>query len=53
LEAKSEAFKKAAAELLTEARQLDASGQAHDHAGMGKGVDDVHAKYQALEKLFN
>ncbi|MGA2585869.1 MAG: hypothetical protein ABSF88_02415 [Candidatus Aminicenantales bacterium] len=53
LEAKSEAFKKAAAELLTEARQLDASGQAHDHAGMDKGVDDVHAKYQALEKLFN
>jgi hypothetical protein len=53
LEAKSEAFKKAAAELLTEARQLDASGQAHDHAGMDKGVDDVHAKYQALEKLFD
>jgi hypothetical protein len=53
LEAKSEAFKKAAAELLSAAKQLEASGQAHDHTGMDKGVDDVHAKYQALEKLFN
>lgn len=53
LEAKSEAFKKAAAELLNAAKQLDASGRAHDHTGMDKGVDDVHAKYQALEKLFD
>jgi len=53
LEAKGDAFQKAATELLTAAKQLDASGQAHDHAGMEKGVEDVHAKYQALEKLFN
>ena len=52
LEAKSEAFQKAASELLAAAKALDASGQAHDHDGMEKGVDAVHAKYEALQKLF-
>lgn len=52
LEAKSDAFQKAAAELLAAAKTLDASGQAHDHDGMEKGVDAVHAKYEALQKLF-
>lgn len=52
LEAKSDAFQKASAELLAAAKTLDASGQAHDHDGMEKGVDAVHAKYEALQKLF-
>lgn len=52
LDAKSDAFQKAAAELLAAAKTLDASGQAHDHDGMEKGVDAVHAKYEALQKLF-
>ena len=51
-EAKAEAFKKAAAELLEAAKALDAAGKAHDHAGMEAGVDQVHAKYQALEAIF-
>lgn len=53
LEAKTEAFQKAAADLLAAARTLDAAGQAHDHDGMEKGVDTVHAKYQALQGLFD
>ena len=51
-EAKAEEFKKAAAELVDAARALDAAGKNHDHEGMEKGVDVLHAKYQALEKLF-
>lgn len=53
LEAKAGEFKTAAAELLEAAKSLDAAGQAHDHAGMENGIDKLHAKYQALEKLFN
>jgi len=53
LEAKAGAFKTAAGELLEAAKALDAAGQAHDHTGMEKGVDTLHAKYQALEKLFD
>jgi hypothetical protein len=52
LEAKSEAFNKGAAELLDAARALDAAGKAHDHDGMEGGVEKVHAKYEALQKLF-
>jgi hypothetical protein len=52
LEAKSDAFNKAAAELLAATKALDAAGQAHDHAGMEAGVEKVHAKYQALQALF-
>lgn len=51
-ETKAEAFKKAAAELVDAAGALDAAGKNHDHEGMEKGVDVLHAKYQALEKLF-
>jgi molecular chaperone GrpE (heat shock protein) len=53
LEAKAGAFKTAAGELLDAAKALDAAGQAHDHAGMEKGVDTLHTKYQALEKIFD
>ncbi len=52
LEAKGEAFKKAAAELLDASKALDAAGNAHDHAGMEAGVEKVHTKYQALQALF-
>ena len=51
--AKSGAFKIAAAELVEAAKALDAAGKNHDHGGMEKGVDVLHAKYQALEKLFD
>ena len=53
LEPENEAFKTAAGELLEAAKGLDAACQAHDHAGMEKGVDTLHAKYQALEKIFH
>jgi len=53
LEAKAAAFKTAAAELLAAAKALDAAGQAHDHDGMEKGVDALHVKYQAVEKIFD
>jgi hypothetical protein len=52
-EAKTEAFKKAAAELVDAAKALDAAGKNHDHEGMEKGVDVLHTKYQAVEKLFD
>jgi hypothetical protein len=52
LEAKIDAFKKAAAELLEAAKALDGAGKAHDHAGMEAGVEKVHAKYEALQSLF-
>jgi hypothetical protein len=52
LEAKTEAFKKAAAELLDAAKALDAAGKAHDHPGMEAGVEKVHTKYVALQALF-
>ena len=50
--AKADDFKKAAAELLDAAKELDAAGKAHDHAGMETGVEKVHAKYEALQSLF-
>jgi len=50
--AKADAFKAAAAELLDAAKALDAAGKAHDHAGMETGVEKVHAKYEALQSLF-
>lgn len=53
LAAKSEAYKTAAAELVEAAKALDAAGNAHDHDGMLQGVDKLHAKYQALEKIFD
>jgi hypothetical protein len=52
LQAKSEAFGKAASELLAACKVLDAAGQGHDHAGMEAGVEKVHTKYQALQALF-
>jgi hypothetical protein len=52
LEAKTEAFQKAAAELLAAVKELEAASGAHDHDGMLSSVDKVHLKYQALEKIF-
>ncbi len=51
-EAKAGAFKTATVELLEAARTLDAAGKAHDHTGMEAGVEKVHAKYEALQALF-
>lgn len=53
LAAKAEEFKKAVAALIDAAKALDAAGKAHDHDGMEKGVDVLHAKYQAVEAVFN
>ncbi len=53
LEPKADAFRKAAADLLEAAKALDAAGQNHDHDGMLECVEVLHAKYQALEAVFN
>ncbi len=53
LAAKAEAYKAATAALVEAAKALDAAGNAHDHDGMEKGVDVLHAKYQAVEAIFN
>ena len=53
LQAKAADYTAAAAELLEAAKQLDAAAKSHDHQGMLDGVDRVHVKYQALEKIFN
>jgi hypothetical protein len=53
LAAKTEAYKTAVAELIAAAKALDTAGKNHDHDGMETGVDKLHAKYQALEKIFD
>jgi len=53
LQAKTEPFKKAASELFDAVKELEAAGKAHDHDGLEKGVEKVHSKYQALEKIFD
>jgi hypothetical protein len=53
LEPKSTEYAKAATELVEACRQLDAAAKGHDHEGMLDGVDRVHVKYQALEKIFD
>lgn len=53
LQAKSADYAKAAAELIEAAKQLDAAAKGHDHQGMLDGVDKVHVRYQALEKIFD
>ncbi len=53
LEAKSADYAKAAADLVEAAKQLDAAAKGHDHQGMLDGVDRVHVRYQALEKIFD
>jgi hypothetical protein len=50
---KAEAFKAAAAALVEAAKSLAAAADGHDHDGMLKGVETVHAKYQAVEAVFN
>jgi len=50
---KGEAYQTAAAALLETAKALDAAGKAHDHDGMLSGVEALHARYQALEKVFD
>ena len=53
LAARDDAYRKASAELLEAAKALDGAAGAHDHEGMIAGVDKLHAKYQALEKIFD
>jgi hypothetical protein len=52
LESKTAAYTKAAVELTDAAKELKTAADNHDHEGMLKGVDKVHARYQALEKIF-
>ncbi len=52
LSARAAAYQKAAAGLLEAAKALEAAGKAHDHEGMEKGVDNLHAAYQAVEIVF-
>jgi hypothetical protein len=51
-ETKKEAFEKTARELSEAVIGLAAAANGHDHDGMLAGVEKVHAKYQALEKIF-
>jgi hypothetical protein len=53
LQAKAPDYAKASADLIEAAKQLDAAAKGHDHQGMLDGVDRVHVKYQALEKIFD
>jgi len=52
LAAKADAYKAAAAALVASAKALKAAADAHDHDGMIECVDDLHAKYRAVEKIF-
>ena len=52
LSSKVDIYQKAAQELVGAVVELKAAAENHDHEGMLKGVDKVHAKYQALEKIF-
>jgi len=52
LSAKADAYKKAAAGLIDAAKALDAAAKGHDHEGMEKGVEKLHAAYQVLEGIF-
>jgi len=52
LSSKADIYQKAAQELAGAVVELKAAAENHDHEGMLKGVDKVHAKYQALEKIF-
>jgi len=49
---KKESFENAARELSEAVNGLAAAATGHDHDGMLAGVEKVHAKYQALEKIF-
>jgi hypothetical protein len=52
LSSKADVYQKAALELAGAADELKTAAENHDHEGMLKGVDKVHAKYQALVKIF-
>jgi len=53
LQAKSEAFKSAAATLLDECKKLVEITQKGTEEEISKGVDIVHTAYQALEQVFD
>ena len=53
LEAKSELFKAAAAELSQAASELDSVCKAGNDASIEEAVNKLHTKYQNLEKLFS
>jgi len=53
LEAKSEPFKSAAAELVQAAAEFDSVCGTGDDAAIDAAVNKLHAKYQNLEKLFS
>jgi len=49
---KKEVFQKAAAALLEAVKALDAAATAGDRSGVETGIETVHTRYQALEKVF-
>lgn len=51
-EAKLEAFQKAAAELLQSCRELESRGEGDGWDVISAAVENLHSKYQALEKVF-
>ena len=53
LKAKGEAFSTAAVDLLQETKRMVAVCKAKDTAAIEKAVQDVHAKYRVMEKIFD
>ncbi len=53
LEAKKVAFDAAAADLVAACKALETTANGTDDAALDGGVQAVHAKYQALEKIFD
>jgi hypothetical protein len=52
LEAKAEMFKSAAAELVQATGELESLGAGGNGAALERAVNKIHAKYQALEEIF-
>jgi hypothetical protein len=53
LEAKTEAFQSASAELYQAAKALAQTARSGQGSGIEAAVETVHTKYQALEKIFD
>jgi hypothetical protein len=53
MESKSAAFQAASADMLKAAIELETACQGGDNAAIESAVLTLHAKYQALEKIFD
>ena len=53
LESKIPSYEKARAELCSATDQLAETSRGKDQEALKKAVDDVHSKYQKVEKVFD